>query len=205
MKKSYILGGILVIFVISIGYAVGSWPYLIYVGVLTDTFKTKWYTPPANHEALYAPAKKIEIDESSFKVSKTNTLWKKFNVAGAKITLPINHPLFSLVPIIKSINIKKRPHLGYEIISPGQIKMASFFFVNRTLFSLQLNSHKLFEIPVVRNLMKGLDVKKVWKDLFTLNLKVTKITAQNLVYNLHLLKLRSFYLPRKYKTFSFIE
>lgn len=126
-------------------------------------------------------------------------LWKQFHVRDVIIPLPVRHPLYFVSPIIK--HNKSNPDLGVRILKPDGRELAQIVFLPTDYLSPKLDGQKLFEIPIFRSKLEGLNQNRLWTDLFNKDLSKFQFSVQELIYNLFLLDLRHKFFPQEIQNF----
>lgn len=122
-------------------------------------------------------------------------LWREFPLQNANIPLPVRHPLFQTVPVIDAKDAKKPPQLGMILLSPNGREISRIYTLPMTLYHDHSQGQDLFKLPFVRNRILKFDRDKLWKDLFSYEIKVHSKSLDDMIYDLYVLHLRSKYLP----------
>jgi len=129
-------------------------------------------------------------------------LWKDFQLGNAFLPLPVRHPLYSTLPILKLENRNKNPVMGVSIFSPENKKLASLFILSAMLREDYSFGQELFKLPFVRNKIRSFDQHQLWRDVFSLEIKKNPKTLEKMIYELYILHVRSKIIPSKNLKYS---
>lgn len=135
-------------------------------------------------------------------------IWKDFHFSNFIVPFPIEHPIVSILPIIKKQG--KRIHLGAKYINRKSKELMSFKILKIEKFNKYNIYQKLFRLPFFKNKLRNISAKQIWKDLFNKNIgrEFEYVYSFNqfysMVYNLYILNLRKKMFPKNMTSFSFI-
>ena len=146
---------------------------------------------------------------------ESKKLWEKFHFNNFEIPLPVRHPMIEMIPIIE--RRKNRPILGASFKIRNKQSIGSFKVMESFKFNRKIKNGKLFELPFFKNYLLLIEDKRLWKDLFTKDIKLPtgsfleksywdslwEISYQELVYNLYILSLRKDFLPENAREISY--
>jgi hypothetical protein len=190
-------------------------PYHIYTLTLTEGVNTRFLKMD--------PTKSVFYDGSVTEVKKVTNmndvdLYQTFHFSHFEIPMPINHPVFSLIPMIKIESFI--PRLGARFQNPKNIELFSFMLERAYQFETTTDQQKLFILPFFKNYISRKSSDEIWADIFQKkislpsnegksflsSLSVLKdVSYKDLVYNLFILYNRRFVLPANTQKFSFYK
>ncbi|MBT7609425.1 MAG: hypothetical protein HN576_06700 [Bacteriovoracaceae bacterium] len=194
---------------ISAGYVGFLAPYHIYTlaikeGLNTDFIETKVLP---NEMLLGGKYKLEEYDSNGFK--EYERLWRLFHFTHFQIPIPVHHPLYDIIPVIK-IGEKLHKNLGIKIVNRKTVVMSKILVLEMKRLSLDLGKYKLFNLPIFKKMILDTQLNKLWDDLFFKDLtlpdydrlgffnyvkEIKKYSYKDLVYNLFILKMRTEMFP----------
>lgn len=187
-------------------------PYHIYTLTLTEGVNTRFLKMD--------PTKSVFYDGSELVVTKATTmndveLYQTFHFGQFEIPMPINHPVFSLIPTIKIES--GVPRLGARFQNPKNVELFSFMMERGYQFETTTDQQKLFVLPFFKNYITRKSNDEIWGDIFLKKLSLPSnegksffaslavlkdISYKDLVYNLYILYNRRFVLPANTVKFS---
>lgn len=188
-------------------------PYHIYTLTLTEGVNTRFL--------MMAPTKKVFYDGVSANVEAPGemldeALFQSFHFGHYELPMPINHSLYSLIPLIRIEGAG--PRLGGSFQNNKNVELFSFMQERPYKFETTHGDQKLFILPVFKNYIGRKGHDEVWGDLFSKKLSLPsnegksffaslqtlwKVSYYDLVYNLYILYNRRFILPEDIQGFSF--
>jgi hypothetical protein len=196
---------------IGAGVLVSIAPYHIYTLTLTEGVNTRFLKMDSTKEVFY------DGDENHFNEKrdmKDENFYQTFHFGHFEIPMPINHPLFSLIPIIKIEG--SGPRLGASFQNGKNIELFSFMIEKSYKFETSSGDQKLFLLPVFKNYISRKTNEEVWADLFRKKLSLPsnegesfyeslkvlkKVSYYDLVYNLYILFNRLYVIPTEAEKF----
>lgn len=189
-------------------------PYHIYTLSLTEGVNTNFL--------VMKPAKDVLYNGESVEISKPimtdEELYNTFHFAHFELPMPINHPLFYMIPTIKMEGAG--PRLGASFMNGKDFELFSFMNERSYKLNTTLGDQKLFILPVFKNYIGRKDQSEVWKDLFEKKLslpsnqgesflasldKLKQVSYYELVYNLFILYNRHFFMPSDVQKITFLK
>lgn len=201
-KKILLIIGCLIILLGFIGYfSFNKAKRVFYNRLISNTYRPTWYQL-AFSEGLFS--KKDYFQDTIFQKMDDN-FWSEFHVADFVLSLPIHHPLYSVAPIVEEVNKGDGPLLGFSFSTRDQKEIASIYFLKSIPFSRKLDSQKLFQIPLLANIIGKKSNNQIWRDMFSLDLQNSNISFDQMIYNLYILNLRSRFFSEKTNFFSYIS
>ncbi len=188
-------------------------PYHIYTLTLTEGVNTRFLQ--------MAPTKKVFYDGIEAPVAAPDdmadeSLFQTFHFGHYEFPMPINHSLYSLIPLIRIEGAG--PRLGASFQNNRNAELFSFMQERPYKFETTSGDHKLFTLPVFKNYIARKSNDEVWGDLFKKQLSLPsnegksfftslqtlwKVSYYDLVYNLYILYNRRFVLPEDTQGFSY--
>lgn len=188
-------------------------PYHIYTLTLTEGVNTRFLQ--------MEPTKKIFYDGVDTRVwtpeeMLDETLFQPVHFGHYELPMPINHSLYSLIPLIKIEGAG--PRLGASFQNAKNSEFFSFMLERPYKLETTSGDQKLFTLPVFKNYIARKSNDEVWADLFRKQLSLPSnegksffaslktlwnVSYYDLVYNLYILYNRRFVLPKDAKAFSY--
>jgi hypothetical protein len=145
------------------------------------------------------------LERSKVIYQEQEKYWKSFHLSHFEVEVPYDHPLFYPVPVVEPTNFA--PHLGLSFYD--SLGKFIFSFTALTPFPLRYFNlkDKIFNFPATENYLNNLDRKKIWEDLFLLNIpKVCQsCSLYELVYHLYILRLREEYLTSSFENIYYFK
>lgn len=190
-------------------------PYHIYTLTLTEGVNTRFLQMNPTNSVFYDGE---VVDVPLPEKMNDEGLYELFHFGHYEIPMPINHPVFSLIPIIKIEPIG--PRLGARFQNPKNIEFFSFMLERGHKFETTTGLQKLFTLPIFKNYISRKSSDEIWSDIFQKRLSLPsndgksffeslkalrKVTYKDLVYNLYILYNRRFVLPENTSKFTFYK
>ncbi len=169
-----------------------GYPYQLYSGWIEGNNWNRYYNIPNYSKSYLKPGSFEAIPPYNEDYAQ---LWREFPLQNANIPLPVRHPLFQTVPVIDAKDTKRPPQLGMIILTPNGRELSRIYTLPLTLYQDHSQGQDLFKLPFVRNRILKFDREKLWKDLFSFEIKVHSKSLEDMIYDLYVLHLRSKYLP----------
>lgn len=177
-------------------------PYYYYNKTINHNYYSDWYSAPNFNDNLKYPSKPIQADSSNL---GNDDLWRKFHFMDVVLPLPVKNPFFFVSPILKYKNDSKRTDFGLKLYGADEREIAKIYFMPNKFFPNEINSQKLFKLPLIKKYLKSIPNDKLWNDLFTVKIDDWNIPFSQMIYNLYLLQIRRRLLPDKFNNFSLVE
>lgn len=189
------------IVVIILGVALGASAWTLWN--YPSTLYTKWmkgegwnrYYEITNFRPLLL--RPVPIDSVSEYKEEYPELWKDFPLRSTMLPLPVRHPFFTTVPILDFDKKAKSLHLGMSFLGPGGRENSRIYALPTGVQKDYTSGLDLFKLPFVKNRIVGHSPEKLWKDVFTMELAPKKKSADEMIYDLYLLYIRSKLLPKE--------
>ncbi len=202
MKKVILASSsVLALVILAAGLALAS-PYYFYNKMMTENYRSEWYFLEDYRPKLVTPSEKLELKTPEL---GSESLWQKFHFKDTVVPLPVRNPLYYVAPILSFDKKDKKSRLGIMVYGTGYREMSKIYFVNNMLMSSQARSQKLFTLPVAKKIIQEIPDGKMWKDIFSKDLREWNIPLSEMVYNLYLLQLRSKLFPRGMLDFASLD
>lgn len=174
---------------ISIGIIVA--PDYAYKYLLEGKYETHWYKMPKHKNNLMKPSRyPYSLQEN---LSAEN-LWKEFHIKDVIIPMPFRHPLYRIIPILKS-GPKKDFEMGFTFLNSRGDKIAEIHFLPNSLFNYSTRGQEIFELPISKAIIRNKSSQIIWSDLFSREIKDWGIDYNEMIYNLFIINLRSDVIP----------
>jgi hypothetical protein len=170
-----------------------GYPYRLYSQWASGSGWNKYYTL-SDYKPSYL--KPIPIEEIPPYKEDYAQLWRDFPLRNAKIPLPVRHPLFQTVPLVESLGSKSTPQIGIIILSPNDREISRVYTLPDGLAQDYSQGQDLFKLPFVRNRILKYPLDKLWRDVFTYEIKVKAKSLDEMIYDLYLLHIRTKILPK---------
>jgi hypothetical protein len=190
-------------------------PYHIYTLTLTEGVNTRFLQMNPTNSVFYdGKVVDIAIPEKM----NDESFYELFHFGHYEIPMPINHPVFSLIPVIKIE--PAGPRLGARFQNPKNTEFFSFMLERGHKFETTTGLQKLFNLPIFKNYIARKSDDEIWADVFQKQLSLPsnegksfyeslkalrKVTYKDLVYNLYILYNRKFVLPENTTKFSYYK
>ncbi len=177
-------------------------PYHIYTTTLTEGVDTRFLQMSSSPKALY-DGQALQMNDADKMVDKN--LFELIHFNNFLIPMPINHPQFSLIPIIKIEGAG--PRLGASFQNSKNVEFFSFLTERPYKFETINGDQKIFNLPFFKNYITRKSQSEMWRDLFEKKLSLPSnegksffeslttiydVSYQDLVYNLYVLYNRRF-------------
>ena len=215
MKK--ILATIIVVLVI-----------LGYLGLITAPYHFYRFATAEGVNSAYLKLKKPHrsmLEGGNYKMLRTKEIsenstsqWQNIHFGNFIVPFPLEHPLYLLVPYFKKVNGE---HLfGYQVVDSGNREIARVVFEKPKTFLLEVERHRLFQLPLFKNYILSKSMDDIWRDLFQKNilkspflksiwqdpknnLLIWKVPLQEMSYDLFILEARQRYFPVDTQSISY--
>ncbi len=214
MLKKFIYLSLTLGFLGILGVLLWIAPYHIYTLSLTEGVNTSFLVMKPAKDVLYnGDALKLRPPLSM----KDESLYQKFHFGHFEMPLPINHPLFYMIPTIKIEGAG--PRLGANFLNGKGTELFSFILERHYKLNTTLGDQKLFILPVFKNYIARKNSEDIWRDLYEKKLALPsnqgesflasldtlkRVSYYELVYNLFILYNRHFLIPQEAQTIAFI-
>ena len=195
------------------GVLVAIAPYHIYTLTLTEGVNTQFLQMKPTKAVFYDGE---TIDVKIPERMDDERLYQSVHFGHFEMPMPINHSLFSLIPIIRIE--AAGPRLGASFQNSKNVEFFSFMIERPYKFETTSGDQKIFILPIFKNYINRKSSDDVWADVFKKQLSLPSnegksffeslVTLQDvsyyeLVYNLYILYNRHFVLPEETTKFSF--
>ena len=177
-------------------------PYYFYNKILKGDFYSEWYSLSNYKTQHLSPSQKLGFSSEAL---GNADLWKKFHLIDVLIPLPVRNPFFYVAPVLKYMKDSKKTEIGIKIYDAKEREISKIYFMQNRVFPNELNSQKLFQLPLIKKQLRAVSQEEIWKDMFSLKMDNWSIPFADMAYNLYLLHLRTKLLPKTYKKFSLVK
>lgn len=213
MLKKFIYLTIILALLVGAGVLVAIAPYHIYTLTLTEGVNTRFLVMKPTNKVFYDGE---EIDVKAPVDMVDEKLYQTFHFSHFELPMPINHSLFSLIPLIRIE--AAGPRLGASFQNSKNVELFSFMVERPYKLETTYGDQKIFLLPVFKNYIARKSNDDVWRDLFAKKLSLPSnegksffeslvslqdVSYYELVYNLFILYNRRFVLPETTESFSF--
>lgn len=190
-------------------------PYHIYTLTLTEGVNTRFLVMSPTRSVFY-DGEDISIEAP--KEMNDEGLFQSFHFSHFDLPMPINHPLYNLIPIIKIEAQGLR--LGASFQNGKNIELFNYMVERPYKFETTSGEQKLFSLPIFKNYISRKSNDEVWADLFRKKLSLPsnegksfyeslltlrKVSYNDLVYNLYILYNRRFAVPENTVKMSYFS
>lgn len=215
MIKSTIYLSTIVLLVFAAFFLMAIAPYHIYTLTLTEGVNTRFLKMNPTQSIFYDGS---TMEEPEYKLMNDQALYETFHFSHYELPMPINHPVFSLIPQIKIET--GAPRLGARFLNSKNAELFSFLLEKPYQFETTSDQQKLFVLPFFKNYIDDKPNSEIWGDLFEKKLSLpsnegksfisslsvlSEVSYRGLVYNLYVLYNRKFILPADTKKFYFYK
>ncbi|MBC7714195.1 MAG: hypothetical protein H7177_12700 [Rhizobacter sp.] len=215
MVKKFIYLIIMLGLITGAGVLVAIAPYHIYTLTLTEGVNTRFLTMSPTKAVLY-DGEDLTIEAPTD--MHDESLYQTFHFGQFELPMPINHPLFYMIPIIKIEGAG--PRLGASFQNGKNVELFNFMMERSYKFETTSGDQKLFTLPIFKNYISRKSNDEVWSDLFKKRLSLPsndgksffdslvslrKVAYNDLVYNLYILYNRRFSVPDNTVKMSFFN
>lgn len=178
----------LVVLLLIGGFSLTASPYYFYHKIVNQGYNFDWYSLDMRFEKIAKPDYDRDLKSE---IIDNERLWSKFHFKNHMIPIPVKNPYFFVSPVLNYNSKTDSTNLGLSISNAEKKTISEIYFLPRFEIPAPSKGQKLFEFPVVANMMKNYDTTKVWKDIFSKDVSNWKISNEEMVYNLYLMEVRS--------------
>lgn len=169
-------------------------PSRIYNGILSNELKTKWFiVDEIDHFDLNGEEKNYTPNETIQNVK----LWKSFSFKDLSIPLPVRNPFYLVSPILKYNNANRSTKIGFSILNSKGVQLSEILILPKSQFPNFMSSQDLFELPLVKNVLKEKTTEEIWNDVFLREIRPGEEDWKLMVYNLYILNFRKKFIPKE--------
>lgn len=189
-------------------------PYHIYTLTLTEGVSTRFLT--------MKPSSKVFYDGQDLKyfnnenLNNDKALYTTFHFSNFEFPMPFNHPVFSMIPVIKIESTG--PRLGASFLDGKNVELFSFMLDKTYKLETSSGNQKIFLLPIFKNHIARKSEEEIWKDLFSKKLSLPSnigksfyesyqslhnVSYEELVYNLFILYNRTHLFPKNIKRIAY--
>ncbi len=176
-------------------------PYHFYNEALSSGLDGPYLSLSAPEKSLIK-GESYQLEQMPGLISGTDNLWEFFHFSNMNLPFPIKHPQVQFLPKIEEKDFGLS--LGGRYLDVNNDEIANFMVTESFPLVFSTKGQKLFNLPIYKKLILGTTKKKLWRDLFTLDLELPKVEGrylsgleelweipyETLVYNLYVLYLR---------------
>lgn len=177
-------------------------PYRLYSSWVKGQEWNKYYSIQGYRSLLLLPA---PVEDIPIYKEDYAQLWNDFPLRNARLPLPVRHPLFKTVPIVQMTGDKTPPQVGVIIFNPNNREISRIYTLPNTISYDYTQGQELFKLPFVRNRILKISPDKLWKDVFSYNIKLKSKSLDEMIYDLYILHARSKILPKTASRYSLIK
>lgn len=170
-----------------------GYPYRLYSNWINGKEWNKYYQIEGYKKDWLKP---IAINDIAPYKEDYGQLWKEFPLRNIQIPLPVRHPLYQTLPFLEGKNPKSDPIVGMIFLNPNGREQSRVYTMPVSFLKDHTQGQDLFKLPFVRNRILKFSADKVWKDIFTYEIKIKSKNLEEMIYDLYILHLRSKILPR---------
>ena len=167
----------------------------------------------------FLSTKALELEQADFTTTDSLIRWRNFHVGNYILPLPVRHPYFLLVPEI-SLDQSQKPVIGWDLQNQNLKAEISLKFLSSIAYTYPFEENLLFNLPIVKNHILAVPTQTIWRDLFTLDLrlpsledtgltswiqKLWSISYNEIAYKLFILKTRQLLFPSEVTRLSYDE
>ncbi|MDO9183534.1 MAG: hypothetical protein Q7U04_14055 [Bacteriovorax sp.] len=190
-------------------------PYHIYTLTLTEGVSTRFLVMRPS-EAIFYDGKEFVFRKDLGSAREDGGLYSNFHFSSFILPMPLNHPIFSLIPTIKIDN--GVPRLGGTFLDGKNTELFSFMLEKSFKLETSYGDQKLFLLPIFKNYIARKLEAELWSDLFSKKISLPsndgksffeslyilrKVSYSELVYNLFILYNRLHLFPEDTQRIAF--
>lgn len=128
--------------------------------------------------------------------------WKRVHFGSFSFHIPSRNPSLVLSPIAREED--KRLVLGAEFLNPKGKNIFSFEIQESQAWQYNFRKHRLFSLPIFKDKILKFKNKKVWQDIFSLDLDQVPENIDQIVYNFFIIHLRKQIFPKNTDFFTYL-
>lgn len=216
--KRIIIPSLLVIALIMTAGLLAFMPYHFYYVSIENGLNSRFLqTQKVEAQLLYS----VPFDLKKIDMVSTDSLtrWRDFHVGDYIVSMPVRHPYFLLIPNI-NIDESKRPIIAWDIKNQNLQVEIGIKLLKPTTYTYPFENNLLFNLPIFKNSLLAVPSEQIWRDLFTLDLRLPTmqtlgfvgwikellvIKYTDLAYKLFILKARQLLFPPNAINISYDE
>jgi len=179
-------------------------------GIDGELLKVKRPNPRLLKGDLLVSAVKENLD--------TDKLWIELEFGDYILPFPISHPSIKIIPKPRMQGGKTLPEFNY--VNSKDEKLVSFKSIDVKKSNFTFPTDRLFKLPLVKKFIHRKGRVQVWKDMFTRNLNLPKVSIfdykkfrtlikyvspLDLAYNVYIYKMRTRFFPKGVKNAHFVN
>ena len=161
MLRKFVYFFVTLALIIGAGFLVVIAPYHIYTLTLTEGVNTRFLQMDPTKSVFY-DGKVVDIKLP--KRMDDERLYQNFHFYHFELPMPMNHLLFSLIPMIKIEPSRHR--LGARFQNGKNAELFSFMLERPYKFETTSGDQKLFTLPIFKNYISRKSSDEIWGDLF---------------------------------------
>ncbi|MFX3675738.1 MAG: hypothetical protein ACN6I6_01750 [bacterium] len=193
-------------------------PYHFYYVALDNGLDSRFLKTKKVPEPFLS-TKSLELEQADFTTTDSLIRWRNFHVGNYILPLPVRHPYFLLVPEI-SLDQNQKPIIGWDLQNQNLKAEISLKFLSSVAYTYPFEENLLFNLPIVKNHILAVSTQAIWRDLFTLDLRLPSLGDSGLIawiqslwsisyneiaYKLFILKTRQLLFPSEVTRLSYDE
>lgn len=202
MKKIIILFVTLIILILTVIVVAIATPFYTYEQVKSGKLRSDWYSLDRYDKRFISPNKKASAN--LMKMSDEEN-WQNFHFQDLLIPLPVRNPFYFTAPILNYYPKSRKTETGIELYLPSGRAISELKFIPIKKFGYELKVQKLFQLPLVKRIIKSFKKDQIWKDIFTKDLSNWRVSIKEMLYNLYLIQMRSILLPSNFTKFQWLD
>ena len=192
----------LIVMVSTLAVAIIALPFYSYEQTRSGKWRSSWYSID-NYDSRYlipngiaqAPVLKMSDEKN----------WQNFHFQDVLIPLPVRNPFYFTAPIFDYDAKTNKIATGIQLFLPSGRVISEVKFRPLKTLRYQLRSQKLFQLPLVRKVIKRVERNKIWKDIFTKKIDSWRVSIKEMLYNLYLIQMRSWILPENFIQYQWLD
>ena len=202
MKKIFLMLLILILGAAMMVAALIALPFYGYQQMISGQLRSEWYTIDNYDHRFLVPDEITQTPPHHISDEKN---WKKFHFQDLLIPLPVKNPFYFSAPILEFDSKVNKSSTGIQLFLPSGRVISEVRFIPLKSLRYQLRSQKIFQLPLVRKIIKRIDRNKIWKDIFTKKIDNWRVPIKEMLYNLYLIQMRSWILPANFVKFQWYD
>lgn len=148
----------------------------------------------------------------------TDKLWIELEFGDYILPFPISHPSIKMIPTPRIQG--KTTHADFSYVNSKEEVLVSFKSKGVTKSNFTFPTDRLFKLPLVKKYIQRKGQLQVWKDMFTRNLNIPRVSIfdhkrfrtmikyvspLDLAYNIYIYKMRKRFFPSGVKNAYFVN
>ena len=191
-------------------------PYHFFYVALESGIESRFLTTN-KVESSFLSGNEMIIAENKDTTESERKRWKTFHIGNYLLPLPVRHPYFLMIPDI-ALEKDKSVKIAWELQNQNLKQESRVELLRPIDYQYPFEDNLLFNLPLFKNHLLQVSDDKIWRDLFTLDIRLPenkdlsfmewvqglwRIPYTELSYRLFILKTRQALFPKETKLISY--